>query len=951
MFLIQRTTFNISCAQRQLISCRLSGVRCLSDKNNNESDEKAPVPDYNDSVKREHPVSRTGRVLKDDMIRIKNWTMEKYNIMTRKTERKTYAAPIHTIDNFIQNRERETMFQTHCDVLVIGGGGIGSSIAYWLKKRAAEGLNVVVVEKDPTYKEASTPLSLGGLRQQFSLEENIQMSLYGSDFIRNIKEHLGDDVDVQFSPYGYLMLATEESAETLIRNSRLQNELGAKNEILSARQLKEKFPWISTDGIEIGCHGLEKEGWFDPWLMLYSMKKRAIEFGAHYLNGEVVGFQTEKNVELVIEGSQNKQYDALSSAIVKMPDGSVEPIKFALCVIAAGAHSAKVGEMAGIGTGSDLLSIPIPIEPRKRYVYVMACDEKKPHLASSLNTPVVIDPSGVYFRREGLTGLYVAGRSPESIEKEPPIDNLDVDYGYFDTDVWPHLAHRVPKFEAVKVKSAWAGYYEYNTFDENGIIGPHPSFHNLYIASGFSGHGIQQAPAVGRCIAEMIVDGGYITLDLSRLSFDRIVVDKPIASKFSTQKERNLQNSDDLSSCDVVVIGGGAVGSSTAFWLKKRAKQDLKVIVVEKDPTYKEASTPRSLGGIRQQFSLVENIQLSLFGFDFIDDIKNYMNDDVDVQFTPFGYLMLAADEYAEALHKNSKLQKELGAKNEILMPSRLKEKFPWLNTTNVAVGCFGYEKEGWFDPWHLLIAFKKNAIRNGANYVNGEVVGFELNEKESENHGSIKGVKVKLSDGSIKEIKCEKCVLAAGAESGRIGRLAGIGTGSNLLSIPIPIEPRKRYVYVFMCENPGKALNSAPYVFFPSGAHVRNEGGNGYFTAGRSPRSKEFEPPIGDLEPDFEYFNNEVWPTLADYVPQFEAIKVTSAWAGHYEVNTLDENGIIGRHPWYQNLYIASGFSGHGIQQSPASGRAVAELILDGRFTTIDLTRLGFERIVKNEP
>lgn len=124
--------------------------------------------------------------------------------------------------------------------------------------------------------------------------------------------------------------------------------------------------------------------------------------------------------------------------------------------------------------------------------------------------------------------MYIGGRSPECVEKEPSIDNLDVDYEYFDTDVWPLLAKRVPKFEAIKVKSGWAGFYEFNTFDENGIVGPHPYYHNLYIASGFSGHGIQQSPAVGRAVAEMIIDGGFVNIDLLRLGFDRIVVDKPM---------------------------------------------------------------------------------------------------------------------------------------------------------------------------------------------------------------------------------------------------------------------------------------------------------------------------------------------------------------------------------------------------------------------------------------
>lgn len=341
------------------------------------------------------------------------------------------------------------------------------------------------------YKTASTPLSVGGLRQQFSLEENIQMSLYGADFIRNSKEHLGDDIDLNFTPYGYLMLATDQSAETLQRNSKLQNELGANNEILSARKLKEKFPWLNTNGIELGCHGLEKEGWFDPWALLCGYRRKALEFGAHYVNGEVVDFEFKNQPDMVIEGVDPGSYEGLERLIVKMPDGEIKAIKFAICIIAAGPQSGFVSKLAKIGTGKGMLSIPLPVEPRKRFVYVFSCQENASmkYPSPGLNTPLTIDPSNVYFRREGLTGLYLAGRSPDCIEKEPSIENLDVDYNYFDTDVWPNLANRVPAFEAIKVKSAWAGYYEYNTFDENGIIGAHPYYNNLYIATGFSGHG------------------------------------------------------------------------------------------------------------------------------------------------------------------------------------------------------------------------------------------------------------------------------------------------------------------------------------------------------------------------------------------------------------------------------------------------------------------------------
>lgn len=136
---------------------------------------------------------------------------------------------------------------------------------------------------------------MGGLRQQFSLEENIQMSVYGAEFLRNINEHLSipgeSPIDLNFHPYGYLILATEENAEILNENSKLQNSLGAKNVILTQEKLKRTFPWLNTDGIAAGCHGLEKEGWFDPWSLLCALRKKAIYLGAKYVNAEVKAFQ------------------------------------------------------------------------------------------------------------------------------------------------------------------------------------------------------------------------------------------------------------------------------------------------------------------------------------------------------------------------------------------------------------------------------------------------------------------------------------------------------------------------------------------------------------------------------------------------------------------------------------------------------------------------------------
>ncbi|KYQ52523.1 FAD-dependent oxidoreductase domain-containing protein 1 [Trachymyrmex zeteki] len=394
--------------------------------------------------------------------------------------------------------ERPQVIPSTCDVLIIGGGAIGSSIAYWLKKKVyREEFSVVVVEKDPTYTKASTTLSVGGLRQQFSLEENIRMSLYGAEFLRNINEHLSvpgeSPIDVNFHPYGYLILATEAGAETLVQNSKLQNSLGAKNVVFTKEKLKHMFPWINTDGIAAGCLGLEKEGWFDPWSLLCALKKKATYLGAQYINAEI-----------------------------KTDDGEIKTIKFSIAIIAAGAFSSDIAELADIGTGEKLLSVPLPVVPRKRYVYCFHCPN-----GPGLNTPLTIDPSGTYFRRDGLGGNFIGGKSPEPNE-EPSVENLDVDHEFFDNKVWPLLAHRVPAFESLKVKSSWAGYYEYNTFDENGIIGQHPYHLNVFIATGFSGHGIQKAPAVGRAVSELILDKRFITIDLSKLSFDRFLTSEPM---------------------------------------------------------------------------------------------------------------------------------------------------------------------------------------------------------------------------------------------------------------------------------------------------------------------------------------------------------------------------------------------------------------------------------------
>lgn len=427
------------------------------------------------------------------------------------------------------------IFPEHCDVLVIGGGAVGSSVAYHLKERALEGLRVVVVEKDSNYTQASTVLSVGGIRQQFSIAENIQLSQYGMEFLRNIPKNLaieGQDPppDINFNPHGYLTLASEGGIQQLKESHYLQTQLGAKNQFLTAKQLKQRFPWLNTEGIEAGVIGLENEGWFDPWSLLIGMKRKAINLGTEYVTGEVTGFELMDLEDSYVEGEASANINQLRSAKVVLPCGEIREITFAMLVVAAGAWSGKIGDMLGIGKGDGIMAQPLPVEPRKRYVYCVHAPE-----GPGLDCPLVIDPSGTYFRREGLGGLYLTGCSPQHGEgigygykesEEPSVDALDVDYDYFDSHVWPHIANRAPAFNNLKLHSAWAGYYDYNTFDQNGIIGLHPKFSNMLLATGFSGHGIQQAAGVGRAIMELILNGDYATIDLSRLGFDRILFDE-----------------------------------------------------------------------------------------------------------------------------------------------------------------------------------------------------------------------------------------------------------------------------------------------------------------------------------------------------------------------------------------------------------------------------------------
>lgn len=374
----------------------------------------------------------------------------------------------------------------------------------------------------------------------------------------------------------------------------------------------------------------------------------------------------------------------------------------------------------------------------------------------------------------------------------------------------------------------------------------------------------------------------------------------------------------------IVIIGGGIMGAATAFFLREEGFAG-PVCVIERDLTYARASTALSAAGIRQQFSIPENIRLSRASLDFYKGFEKRFG--VSAGYRENGYLLLATEAGLETLRENHAVQLAEGAKIALEGPQALAARHPWLNTEGVAAGTTGLEGEGWFDPWSVLQALRAANRDRGVTEIRGEIVGIETAG------GAIAGVT--LADGE--RIRAGVVVIASGPHSGAVAALAGAH---------LPVEPRKRTVFRFKCPQPPQRV---PLTVDISGAWVRPEGDG--FNCGISPPAQRDGPAAADdLEPDHSLFEDELWPLLANRIPAFEQVRVTGLWAGHYDYNTLDQNAVIGPHDKIGGLHFITGFSGHGVQQAPGAGRALAERIVHGQYRTIDCTRLGYGRIRRGE-
>lgn len=381
-------------------------------------------------------------------------------------------------------------------------------------------------------------------------------------------------------------------------------------------------------------------------------------------------------------------------------------------------------------------------------------------------------------------------------------------------------------------------------------------------------------------------------------------------------------------SYDVIIVGGAMYGSAISWFLSGMEGFQGRILVVERDPTYEFASTSHTNSCIRQQFSQDINIRISQFGASFVRGFRDHMGGDPrvpDLIFQSFGYLYLADNAaFAATLREAQSLQAARGAGTQHLSAGDIAAAYPFYNLSDIVAGNHNLRDEGYFDGATMFDWFRRSARERGVEYVAAEVVAMTRTGNRIDS--------VTLGNGDV--ITCGHVVNASGPRARLTARMAGLD---------LPVEPRKRYTFIFSAEKPLK--QTLPLTIDPSGVHMRDDGG--HYLAGCPP---DDDGPVGytDFTEDHNIWQDKVWPVLAHRVPQFEAIRLVNSWVGHYAFNTFDQNAIVGAHPEVTNFVFCNGFSGHGLQQSPALGRGVAEFLAYGEFRSLDLSPLRFERIAE---
>ncbi|EAQ07983.1 NAD(P)/FAD-dependent oxidoreductase [Yoonia vestfoldensis] len=387
----------------------------------------------------------------------------------------------------------QTPLQNSYDVVIIGGAMLGSAVAWFLTDNPDFDGSILVVERDPTYAQAATSLTNSCIRQQFSAAINVQISQFGADFVKNFPRYMGNDPRVpqpRLHSFGYLYLADTPAFAAALRDAQtVQAACGAGTRHMTRDEIAAAYPFYQLDDIIAGNHNLVDEGYFDGNTLFDWWRRSARERGVDYITNEVTAITR----------------DASGTRVQSVTLATGDTIACGHVVNAAGTRGAQVAAMAGIS---------IPVEPRKRYTFIFEAAQRLDR-----DLPLTIDPSGVHVRTDGQ--YYMAGCPPEDDQPVDPTDFTE-DHSIWEDHVWPTIATRIPQFEAVKLRNSWAGHYDYNTLDQNAIAGPHSGVVNFIFVNGFSGHGFQQSPAMGRGIAEWITYGAYRTLDLTPFGYTRI---------------------------------------------------------------------------------------------------------------------------------------------------------------------------------------------------------------------------------------------------------------------------------------------------------------------------------------------------------------------------------------------------------------------------------------------
>ncbi|MBW2618325.1 MAG: FAD-binding oxidoreductase [Deltaproteobacteria bacterium] len=376
----------------------------------------------------------------------------------------------------------------------------------------------------------------------------------------------------------------------------------------------------------------------------------------------------------------------------------------------------------------------------------------------------------------------------------------------------------------------------------------------------------------------------------------------------------------------MAIIGGGVMGSATAYYLTASDLR-LKVAVIEQDPTFAQASSSLSVANVRVQFSLKENILVSLYAFEALERFAQEMaveGERPEIAFCREGNLFLRKEPGRAEAEAARRLQQSLGGRVEWWDGERIKAAYPLYDLKGLAGGTFS-PADGHLDAYAVLMGFRAKARSLGAKMIKGQVTRLLT--------AGGRATGVELASGET--IRAGAVVNCAGAWAAQVAETAGV---------VLPIDPVKRQVFVL--DTRIKPEGPLPLTVLPSGMYFRTETG-GLILLGKSLAEDE----VGfSFTWDRERFMETLWFELAEFVPAWESLRLVRGWAGLYAVNRLDSNAILGEWPELKGFFLANGFSGHGLQQAPAVGRYISELIL-GRRPALDLSVFNPARILENRP